>query len=60
MKSKRPASWSNNDNAQCGLTQTECALLLGVTRERIGQIERSALTKMRKLVKPEFREFLEG
>jgi len=32
---------------QLGMTQEDCAYELGVSRERIGQIERSALLKLR-------------
>lgn len=33
-----------------GISQEECAGRLGITRERVGQIERQALVKLRKLM----------
>lgn len=42
-----------------GLTQEQIAARLGITRERVGQIERSAMAKMRALATPDLRELLE-
>jgi len=59
VKKTRPASWTKNGPDLYGLTQEECAVLLGITRERVGQIERSALKKIRDAIDPEFREMLD-
>lgn len=39
-----------------GLTQTECAKRLGISRKRVSQIELRALRKMKDLVESEFDE----
>lgn len=41
---------------EIGISQEECARRLGITRERVGQIERKALAKMRALVEPGWKE----
>lgn len=40
----------NNLSDGPGLSQEECARQLGISRERVGQIERKALRKMREMI----------
>lgn len=41
---------------EIGISQEECACRLGISRERVGQIERRAMQKMRALVRLEWNE----
>jgi len=38
-----------------GISQDECAKRLGITRERVSQIERQAIAKLVLLVNPDWR-----
>jgi len=39
-----------------GISQEECARRLGITRERVGQIERRAMEKIRALISQEWKD----
>ena len=49
----------NRGSDELGLSQYQIAEILGISRTRVAQIEKSAMNKMKELVKPEFKYLLE-